>query len=199
MEKKKIMKKLFILMFFLVCCISTNIYATDDWWGSASDFFDGVSWSKDNTILSSLVDIIKVLGNAVFIIVAIVLGIKYMLGSAEGKADIKEGIISLTVAMVFFYGWSALENILTGGGSNLVFIADSAETTIANIYSTIVYFLNIIAVGAVAYVGIKYLLSGAEGKADLKGKGVPFVVGMILTFSTLTFLNFIRDIIVDVL
>lgn len=199
MNRRKMGKMLIVLMLFCAFVGISNIYATNDWWGSANTFFNGVSWTRDTAILGSLVAIIKVLGNAVFIIVAIVLGIKYMLGSAEGKANIKDGMVSLTVAMVLFYGWSALENIFTGGGTNLVFIASSAETTIANIYSTVIYFLNIIAVGVVAYVGIKYLLSGAEGKADLKGKGVPFIVGMILTFSTLTFLNFIRDIIVDVL
>lgn len=195
------MKKLFItcIALFLASFMVTSIYAANDWWGAADTFFDGINWTKQNlSSLDSVINLIKILGNAVFIIVAIVLGIKYILGSAEGKTDVKEGLISLTVAMIFFYGWSALETILVSG-NQLIWIKDTDASTIASVYDTIVYFLNFVAVGALIYVGIKYLMSGAEGKADLKGKGVPFVIGMIMTFATLTFLNFLRTIIGEII
>lgn len=185
------LKKIVILC--LCFLLLSNIYATNEWWTSAHTFFSGVSWSED-AVLEDLVNLIKFAGNAIFIVVAIVLGIKYMYGSAEGKADVKDGLISLTVAMVLFYGWSTIQTILVDGG-NLIFIKGTDTDTVTAIYNTVVYFLNIIATGVVIYVGVKYLMSGAEGKADLKGKGVPFVVGLILTFASVTFLNFLGDVI----
>ena len=190
------LKKIFVLC--LIFMLVSNIYATNEWWSKADEFFDGVTVKKDPKILSDLVDLIKVAGNAIFIIVAIVLGIKYMLGSAEGKSDVKSGLISLTVAMVFFYGWSTLETILTDG-HQLIFIKDTDKDTVATIYNTIVYFLNFVAIGVVLYVGVKYLMSGAEGKAELKGKGMPFIIGLVMTFASITFLNFLGKIIADVL
>ena len=41
------------------------------------------------------------------------------------------------------------------------------------------------------YIGIKYLMAGAEGKSQLKAKGVPIVLGIVMVYATITFLNFI--------
>ena len=176
-----------------------NTNDSDDWWASAYGFFNKASVNKSELpAITKITDLIKVIGNAVFIIVTIVLGLKYMYGSAEGKMSVKEGLISLTVAMVLFYGWGALENILYPG-NQLIWVSNSDKATIGNVYATIVYFLNFIAIGGLIYVGIKFLLSGAEGKAELKGKGVPFAIGMVLTFSTLTFLNFMTKVIGEII
>ena len=39
------------------------------------------------------------------------------------------------------------------------------------------------------------MLGSVERRAKLKGKGVPFVIGLALSFGTLTFLNFLRNLI----
>lgn len=201
MVKKNIKVIIGLFIVTILVCL-TNVYAetstNSTWWSSAHTFFSGTNWSEDETILADLKTLIKMLGNAVFLIVTIVLGIKYMAASAEGKGDVKEGLTGLVVAIVLFYGWSALDNILTGEFNNW-FGTDSPTETITTIYAKVVSILNYVSIGVLLYVGVKYLFAGAEGKADLKGKGVPFVVGLVMTFATITFLNFLIQVVVDVL
>lgn len=173
---------------------------TTDWWSGAQTFFNGAyGYDKDTeniTPLNDIIEIVKQAGNAVFIIVTIVLGIKYMLASSEGKADVKEGITGLVVAMLLFYGWTALDEILRNS-LGWFFESGTAENSINKIYSLAVDLLNYVSIGVVLFVGVKFLFSGAEGKADLKGKGVPFVIGLVMTFGTVTFLKFILKVLGD--
>lgn len=192
-----------ITLFCIVFILSFSEIYAEEWWSKATDFFNQTDWRshKNYNMLSDLKQLIKMLGNMVFVVVTAVMGIKYMASSAEGKGDVKEGLTSLVVAIVLFYGWTALDNILTktDGSMNYWFNTDSTEKTITNIFSTAVDMLNYISVGVLIYVGVKYLFSGAEGKADLKGKGIPFVVGLVMTFATISFLNFLIKVVGDVL
>lgn len=195
-----------LLFVTIAICLFTllfgSIYAdTSDWWSAATGFFSGTDWrgQQDNNMLSELKNIIKMGGNAIFLIVTVLLGIKYMASSAEGKGDVKEGLTGLIIAIVLFYGWTAIDNILTrsGGSFDYWFGTNDAGTTITNIYGTIVSILNYVAVGVLIFVGVKYLFAGAEGKADLKGRGVPFVIGLVMTFATISFLNFLIGVVGD--
>ena len=50
---------------------------------------------------------------------------------------------------------------------------------------------NFLAIGGLVYIGVRYMLAGAEGKAELKAKGVPIVLGIVMVYATFTFLSFI--------
>lgn len=171
-----------------------------DWWGKAMDFFrfSTTTTPVKTTALDSLTRLLEILGNAVIIIVTIILGIKYMFGSVEGKTDVKQGLITLFIAMLFFYGGTSVYDLFVTGG-NLSLVGDTAEGTIFNIYSTIIYFAKFAAIGGIIYIGVKYMFAGAEGKADLKGKGAPFFIGVIMVFATLSFLSVIQKIIADII
>lgn len=171
---------------------------SSNWWAQANKFFDSKGESIGTNPLEPLIVIIKVGGNAVIIIATIFLGIKYMYGSVDGKVEVKEGLFTLVIAMLFFYAGTTVYDILVID-KKLIFIGDTAETTIFNIYSTIIYVAKFIAIGGIIYVGVKYLATGAEGKAELKGKGVPFFIGIVMTFGTLSFLSFIQTVLADIL
>ncbi len=168
------------------------------WWGKANTFFNNKGAVIVIDPLKPLINLVKVIGNAVIIIVTIFLGIKYMFGSVDGKVDVKEGLFTLFVAMLFFYAGQAVYEIFVSGGK-LVFIGATEGATVFNIYSTVIYIAKFLAIGAIIYVGIKYLASGAEGKAELKGKGVPFFIGIIMAFGTLSFLTVLQSVIADIL
>lgn len=208
MKNVKFKKYIFIafLVFIIFNCITSNyIYAeSSGWWSGAQSFFNDAYGYNVNTEkeslgpLNDIIELVKVIGNAVFVIVTIVLGIKYMLASSEGKADVKEGITGLVVAILLFYGWTALDEMLRNSFS--YFFESGTDTDAVNkIYSLAIDLLNYISVGVVLFVGVKFLFSGAEGKADLKGKGVPFVIGLVMTFGTVTFLKFIIKVLADVI
>ena len=164
-----------------------------NWWNMAGSFFAGAA-PLSNDALKELENLVKFIGNLVFVTVTVVLGVKYIWGSVESKSDVKESLATLVIAALVFYGYSTLSNLFITG-NNLVFInTGSYEFTARQIYSTILYACNFLAVGGLVYVGVKYLMAGAEGKAELKTKGVPLVLGVIMVYATITFLSFILSI-----
>lgn len=191
----------FMIITILGCNVGVYAAASGDaaWWTKAGTFFDDTRavTVTPTTMLDSLIDILKILGNAVIIIVTMFLGVKYIYGSAEGKVDVKEGLSTLVVAMLFFYFGTNMYDIFINGGK-LTFIDSTTTGTISNVFSTFVYIANFAAVGGIIYLGVKYLMAGAEGKAALKAKGLPFVIGLVMAFSSISILNIILKIIGDV-
>ena len=184
MKSVKIRNIIIILM--LIFVVSGNVYA-NDWWTKATGFFNGGTASS-LTPLNELKNIIQAVGNMIFIVVTVILGIKYIWGGIDAKASIKENLITLVVAAIAFYSWTTIEQLFMNG-NKLVFLTGTAEQSAANIYSTIIYICNFLAIGGIVYIGVRYLMAGAEGKAALKAKSIPIILGIIMVYATLEFLN----------
>lgn len=177
-----------------------------DFWGSAGSWFGDVMKNSTNNIseysgvvevLNQFLNMINVVGTTIIVIVTIVLGIKFLIGGVTEKVNAKEGLVTLLVACVFFFGWTSIKWLLFPN-NNFIFLK-STDATVADpaarILSYVKYFGNIVAFIAIVAIGIRYIFAGAGGKADLKGKSVQFIIGLILTFSTVNFLSFISDVI----
>ncbi|MBQ8044361.1 MAG: hypothetical protein IJ272_09510 [Clostridia bacterium] len=195
-------KKIGILVALLLIILFTttgSVYATD-WWEQAHGFWNGAESdiAKDAmTTLEPLVNLVKIVGNMVFVAVTVVLGVKYIWGGVDAKAGVKDSLMTLIVAALVFYGWNTISALFMNG-NNLNFVSSNAETTARTVYNTILYVLNFLAVGGVVYIGVRYMMAGAEGRAQLKAKSVPVVLGLIMVYATITFLNLIvglKDII----
>ncbi|MNI55957.1 TrbC/VIRB2 family protein [compost metagenome] len=174
-----------------------------DFWGKASSWFSGGKKDINNTlpssalaIISTLEDMLNLVGTTVFVVVTIFLGVKYIYGSVDSKADIKQSMTTLLVAAVFFFGWTSIRNIIYPSNS---FIFTSGTTSfgdiVGNIYSIAIYIANFLAIGGIVYIGVKYMLSGASGKADLKSKSMQFVLGIIMAFAAVNFLTYLSKVI----
>ena len=186
MSKKILSAIMIVLMLFMV---TGSVYA--DWWTDANGWGSGMASSaianKDKTILKDVVKIIKAVGNIVFVTVTVLLGVKYIWGGVDSKASVKDSLVTLVIAALVFYGWDTLSQLFSPDK----FLADSAKGTAGQIASTILYVCNFLAVGGVVYVGMKYMMAGADGKAQLKAQSVPMILGIIMVFATITFLNLI--------
>ena len=121
-------------------------------------------------------------------------------------------MITLLIACIFFFGWSNIRDLLinniqydssTGNiavskitGSTQLFIfsgTNSLESAFASIFSMIILIAKLVAVIATVYMGVKYIFSGAEQRAKLKEKGIMYIVGIILIFTTINVLSFISS------
>jgi len=80
----------------------SNITGTDDASGTA-----GIT-----SIGNSIVGILQTVGIVLSVVVLIVLGIKYMMGSAEEKAEYKKTMIPYIVGAVLIFAASALAQVL---------------------------------------------------------------------------------------
>lgn len=172
---------------------SDNSGEKRNWWGDAWKFFNGAD-AETSGAIGELTDLVKFVGNMIFVAVTVILGVKYIWGGIDSKASVKDSLVTLVVAALFFYGYSTISSLFISG-NKLSFIAGGGyENTAKNIYSIIMYICNFLAVGGLVYIGIKYMMAGAEGKASLKARGVPIVLGIVMVYATITFLNFIVGI-----
>lgn len=137
-------------------------------------------------IVDELDDMIFNIGNMIIIVITSILGVKYIFESAEGKAKVKDGLITLIVAALFFYGWTAISDLLNIG---TLFANDSYETVAAKVYNTVLFVIDLLAIVGVIWIGVKYMLSSAEGKAEIKTSWGPLILGIVMVYATVKFLT----------
>lgn len=130
--------KVVFTMLLLFVLLNTNVYATNpttqsktslrDIIGGAKDFLSqGVQGNSkdpgmDNTSMknaSELVyNIFLILGMAVAVIVGMIMGIKFITGSIDEKADVKNSLIPYVAGCVVVFGafaiWKFVLNIIQG-------------------------------------------------------------------------------------
>lgn len=211
---KKAYKMIFgLIVFTIIFFGKVNILAAEN----QGDFFDDAfNWYQKgeenynnleanpmetvNSIVSKFSSYVQVIGTVIIMIATIVIGIKYMFASAEGKSVAKENLISLFVACLLFFGWSSIQSILIDGTTSFVLFqnvsgANKFNSVVGNVFTIFKFFAQIVAFIAVMYVGIKYIFAGAEGRADLKSKSFPFIIGIILAFCTVQVIDVVSKII----
>lgn len=195
-----------------------NLYASDsqnnstyDFWSEASQWYSQGSTDIyfDSSVISQIANIVETIGTGAIAIATVVLGIKYVLGSVSDKVSVKENLVTLLVACIFFFGWSNIRGLLirnisydqntgniavsgvSGNTQLFIFNGSSLESAFASVFSIIVLAAKFIAVIVTVYMGVKYIFSGPEVKAKLKEKSAMYIIGIILIFTTLNVLSFI--------
>ena len=115
---KKIRKKLLIILtilFFLIILNVGEIFAF-----SVSDLTGTqVSNSDLRGLGNSIVTILTTIGSVVSVIVLIILGIKYMTGSVEEKAEYKKTMIPYVIGAALVFAASTIAGIIYGIANNI--------------------------------------------------------------------------------
>ena len=213
MKKNKI-RNTFIALIILVGIVSflqiNCVYA--DFISDAQNWYNkgGDATELDSGVMSGLAKDVERAGTAIISIATIVLGIKYVIGSATGKAEVKQQLIGLFVACLLFFGWSNLSSLLIQGatydeatgtysgisGATQLFIFDGVTTVsgiFQKVFAIVLFFGKIAALIATMYIGVKYIISGSQGRSELKQKGPMYIIGILMIFCTLNILSFISD------
>ena len=199
-------------MLFMV--LSTNIYATgflQNVFGQASNFVKvndlnaAITNPNNNTVGGALsqvltgssIDIIGTImniGNVIIFVVTIALGIKYIYSGIDGKADIKSSLPNYVFGVVFFYLAQAVFDLSRGAVFGALEGGTSYDTFAGNIYSTVNTIANTCAILGIILVGLKYMLSPADTKADVKKQLVPVALGIVLVYCTLKVIMLVYNI-----
>lgn len=89
---------------------------------AAADSFDpsGYTGKKDTTVTThkmdqlgqNIVKIVTTAGSIISVIVLVVLGIKYMMGSAEEKAEYKKTLLPYIIGAVFVFAASTIAGVI---------------------------------------------------------------------------------------
>ena len=135
MKKEKIGIKIitmfliiFVSMFYMQNYILATDFSFDTMKGQADSFIsegkDGSTINLDNAqnIVISVTQILVGVASVVLLIVTMVMGVTYMMGTPEKKSELKSKLIGLVVSVCVVFGaqliWSIVYNIMkdvTGG------------------------------------------------------------------------------------
>lgn len=140
-----------------------------------------------------LIDGIFQIGNLVFVCVTIIIGIKYAFSSVEGKVDVKQNLIPLSIGAIFFYLAQTVYNFsasLFNGFTNASNINDVTD----KIFSIVSTIANMCAIMAIVIMGLKYMFTSADEKAELKQKMVPLIIGLAFIYASVEILGFIVSV-----
>ena len=110
MNKKLIKIFSVLLMVIMLCSISLNVFALTPKEITGGDAVTGAN--EISTVGKSLVGILQTVGIVLSVVVLIILGIKYMMGSAEEKADYKKSMIPYIVGAALIFAASAFAQVI---------------------------------------------------------------------------------------
>ena len=111
---KKLTKVLSVVMItiMMVSYFSTAVLAI----ATDPNTFDGKSNTIDssqiNGFMNSVINIVSMVGSAVAIIALIILGIKYMMGSAEERAEYKKTLFPYFIGAILIFAATNLADII---------------------------------------------------------------------------------------
>ena len=120
MNSKKISKIVSILLIaFIIVATVLPVFAAQD-----PVKYNGTSSANVGKIESfgqTVIKIVTTVGSIASVIVLVVLGIKYMMGSAEEKAEYKKTLLPYIIGAVFVFAASTIASVIFNfANSNLV-------------------------------------------------------------------------------
>ena len=112
---KKVLKFVTVLLIIMMAVtISISSFAADiepgSLTGDTSQVQDGVA--SINTVGNSIIGVLRVVGIVLSVIVLIVIGIKYMMGSAEEKAEYKKTMLPYIIGAALIFAASAFAQVI---------------------------------------------------------------------------------------
>lgn len=188
--------KILLALFLVIFVLSTNIYAftLDSIFSDTNTKFGYSNGTEMDPIItvftSDIMPIIRTVGYLIFAIVTVGLGIKYMFSSIEGKSSVKETLPTFIVGAVFFYFAETIVNKINSARSDLT---TSYTSLSAKVLGTVNEVVQIGAFAIIIFIGIKYMFESPSGKASIKERMVPLIIGMAFVFSASGILGIILD------
>lgn len=117
MKNMKIISKVIsiIILAFVLTSFFSTVFAVDtsfkpDGWNSV----EGNKFKTDDVqnFSASIINVVAIIGSAAAIITLIVLGIKYMMGSAEEKAEYKKTLLPYIIGAAMVFGASVIVGVV---------------------------------------------------------------------------------------
>ena len=108
---KKIIKGITMLVMILtICSIAFNVFALTP--GEVTGDSATAKVTGIDTLGNNIVKILQTVGVVLSVIILIVLGIKYMMGSAEEKAEYKKSFMPLIIGIVLVVAAAAIASFI---------------------------------------------------------------------------------------
>ena len=113
MNKKTMKIVSIILMAIMIVSISASVFATDSLTPPNQISRQSVSGvTQINLVAGRIITVLQAVGIVLSIIVLIVIGIKYMLGSAEEKSEYKKTLLPYVIGAALIFAASIFANVI---------------------------------------------------------------------------------------
>lgn len=178
--------------------LNTIFNSGTSWFSNATDQ-NSIGQNIADYITGDVLGLLITIGNLVFFIVAAFLGVKYIWSGVSGKSEVKETLPTFVVGATFFYSAQALYDFAKGGFNTLIFSSTSFEQFSGSLWTTITIIVRILSIAGIIAIGLKYMLSSANTKADIKKDLLPMIIGIIMVFSISEVMTFIFNLGQDLL
>ena len=136
----------------------------------------------------------------------VAVGVKYMMTSADVKADIKKQLFPVVLGLIIVFCLTeVLELIVSisgdmvgGNGTNNVenITPGTTDINVMKMVNVVVsnagLILQFLAVGAVVFTGLRYMMSSADTRADIKTQTVILLAGAIMAFGAIEIIKMIQ-------
>ena len=111
---KKFLKVMIVLL--IIMTIGLMIANNSSAWNMALNAFEdkdaGTAGEKVTDVMGAIINIVSTIGAGIAIIMLIVIGIKYVSASPEGKADAKKDLPGYVIGAVILFGISGILKLL---------------------------------------------------------------------------------------
>lgn len=97
-------------------------------------------------------------------------------------------VVCMVVTSVFAVSAGNLDSALQGGQAS-----GNITGAARNVWATVVTIVQILAVAAVVFAGLRYMFASADQKADIKKSMGVLAIGAVLVFGATIVLQFIAD------
>ena len=103
-----------LTIMMIISMMASTVLALDpsNLTGNTSKVTNGVE--QIGEIGNTIIGVLQTIGVVLSVVILIVIGIKYMMGSAEEKAEYKKTMIPYIVGAVFIFAASVLANMIYG-------------------------------------------------------------------------------------
>ena len=95
-------------------------------------------------------------------------------------------VVTLALTSVFAFNEGEVKNSL-GNKSGITSVTNVAQ----NVWGTVVVIVQILAVAAVVFAGLRYMFASADQKADIKKSIGILAIGAVLVFAATTIIVFV--------
>lgn len=192
--KKKIFLSFLLVMIIASLTITVNAGVIDKIMSQAGGFkgtSQAIGTKLSSFIKNDVVPIIGLIGNLVFAGVTVILGMKYIWSSAEGKSEVLESLPGFVLAVTFFYLGESLVNWISGSSLGTIANANNWNTVKNAIWGIIYIVAQYGSFAGILFLGLKYMFASAEGKASIKANFGVLAIGITFVFCATRVVNFI--------
>lgn len=176
--QKKVIAKIVTILFiiFAIVMLSANTFATI----TPGQITGDTEINVELDFIDKLTDAVRIIGTFVAVGAMMVIGIKYVTGSIEEKANYKKSMMPYLIGCFVLFGASVLAPQIKDAFDNMGTDTESIGNEIIGIIQAIG---SVVSVGVLMILGIKYMLGTTEERASYKRTMLPYIIGVILIFA----------------